>query len=243
MKNNLLVLGASSDIATAILPRIAGNYDNIYAHYHSASDKLMKIKESCPCNIKLIQSDFNDEEDTKRAIDEVVSDNVEITHILHCPSARLQNKRFKECDWNDYGVMLNTQLRSLFYAANAFLPSMAKKKYGKVVVIVSSCSYGTPPAFMNPYVTAKYAQLGFVKSLAKEYAGKSVQINAVSPSMMETKFLSNIPSIIAEQSAASNPLKRNATADDVLPVIELLLSDDSGFITGQNILISGGEII
>lgn len=59
---------------------------------------------------------------------------------------------------------------------------MVKKKYGKVVSSLSSYTTGTPPAFCNAYVSAKYAQLGFLKALAVEYVRKNIQINAVLPS-------------------------------------------------------------
>lgn len=239
----MLVLGASSDIAAALIPRIAGKFRTIFAHYHQSVDKLRDLQKSVPCQMKLLQADFSSEEDTKRLIDEVASSGVNITHILHCPSARVENKHFKKLSWEDYAVMLNTQLRSLYYAANCFVPRMAKQRYGKVVTVLSSVTAGSPPAYMSAYITAKYALLGFIKSLAAEYAGKSVQINAVSPSMIETKFLRDMPHLVAEQSAANHPLKRNAAVEDVIPVIEFLLSDESSFMTGQNILVSGGSVI
>ena len=134
-------------------------------------------------------------------------------------------------------------MRSLYYAAHAFVPTMAKRKYGKVVVVLSSAVTGTLPVYLNAYNTAKYALLGCMKSLAVEYADRNVQINAVSPGMMETKFLDGLSHLVVEKEAADHPLGRNASVEDVTPVIELLLSDKSGYITGQSILISGGSEI
>lgn len=243
MENNLLILGASSDLATALIPRIAMNYRTIFAHYHSSAEKLMEMRKVLTCEMKLLKADFTNEDETRQLIDKVAESGTEITHILHCPSARVKSKHFRKLTWNDYSAMLDTQLRSLFYASSRFVPEMSKRRNGKVVVVISSYTCGTPPAFANAYISAKYAQLGFVKSLAAEYAGKSVQINAVSPSMMETKFLSEMPPHAAEQNAATQPMGRNATVDDVLPAIEFLLSDRNNFITGQNLLISGGSVI
>lgn len=243
MEHNLLILGASSDLAVALIPGIAKNFQTIFAQYHQSMDKLQELQKNVPCKMELLQADFTIEEDTKRLINEVASHGANITHILHCPSARLENIHFKKLGWEDYAVMLNTQLRSLYYAANYFVPNMAKQKYGKVVTILSSVTVGSPPAYMNAYITAKYALLGFVRSLAAEYAGKSVQINAVSPSMIETKFLRDMPHLVVEQNSASHPLRRNATAEDIIPTIEFLLSDQSSFITGQNLLVSGGCVI
>lgn len=243
MERNLLILGASSDLATALIPKVFGNYQTIFAHFHQSLDELRELQMSVPCQMKLFQADFTNEEDTKRLIDDVASSSVNITHILHCPSARVKNTRFSKMGWNDYEVMMNTQLRSLYYAANCFAPKMAKQQYGKIVTVLSSYTVGTPPAYISGYITAKYALLGFIKSLAAEYADKAVQINAVSPSMIETKFLRDMPHLVVEQNSASHPLKRNATVEDVIPAIEFLLSDQSSFITGQNLLVSGGNVI
>lgn len=243
MEHNLLILGASSDLAAALIPKIAGNFQTIFAHYHQSVDRLRELKASVPCRMELYQTNFSDEKDTKRLVDEVAASGANITHILHCPSEKVKNTHFRKATWEDYAAMINTQLRSLYYAANYFTPKMAKQRYGKIVTVLSSYTVGTPPSYLSAYITAKYAQLGFIKSLAAEYADKSVQINAVSPSMIETKFLRNIPHLVVEQNSANHPLKRNATVEDIIPVIDFLLSDQSGFITGQNLLVSGGSVI
>lgn len=243
MDHDLLILGASSDLATSLIPKIAGDFRTIFAHYHQSVDKLRELQKSVPCQMELLQADFTSEAETARLMEKVAESGAHITHILHCPSARLENKHFRKLSWDDYSIMLDTQMRSLYYAANRFVPQMAASRYGKVVTVLSSVTAGPPPAYMNAYITAKYALLGFIKSLAAEYAGRSVQINAVSPSMIETKFLQGMPHLVAEQNAASHPLKRNAAVEDIIPAIGFLLSDQSRFITGQNLLVSGGSVI
>lgn len=240
MERDLLVLGASSDLALAVLRRVAGQYDAVFAHYHRSADKLEQLCRTAP-NIRLFQADFTSGEQTARLMESVAETGAPITHILHCPSARIEYKHFRKLDWADYEKMLNTQLRSLYYAAHTFAPQMAKRRYGKIVTVLSSATVGMPPTYLNDYVTAKYALLGFVKSLAAEYADRNVQINAVSPSMMETKFLANQSHLVLEKEAAEHPLGRNASVEDVAPMIEFLLSDSAGFITGQNMLVAGGS--
>ena len=243
MEHNLLILGASSDLATALIPKIVRDFQMIFAHYHQSPDTLRELQKSVPCHMELFQADFISETETKQLMEKVAESGIQITHILHCPSARFENERFRKLSWVDYSIMLDTQMRSLYYASNYFIPIMAKRQYGKLVTVLSSYTVGTPPAYTSAYITAKYAQLGFIKSLAAEYAGKSIQINAVSPSIIETKFLRDMPRLVAEQNSANHPLKRNATVEDVIPAIEFLLSDQSGFITGQNLLVSGGSVI
>lgn len=117
---------------------------------------------------------------------------------------------------------------------------MVKQKYGKIVLMLSAYLLGVPPKFQGPYITVKYALLGLMRNLAAEYASKRIMVNAVSPDMMETKFLSDLPDLVKEQSAKNNPLGRNIYVNEVVPSIEYLLSDASDVITGQNIGVTGG---
>ena len=240
---NLLILGASSDLALALIPAIAENYENIIAHYFSSPDRLNELNETVQSSIIPIQADFSDEESTASFFARVESLGLPIDHILHCPSAHFTWKNYPKLTWADFESLYHTQVRSLFYAAKSFLPQMAKRKSGKIVSILSAVTVNIPPSFAADYVSSKYALLGLVNSLAAEYAPKHVQINAVSPTTMDTKFNSHLPGLMIEKAAAENPAGRNATVSDVIPAIQFLLSDRSDFITGQNICISGGGVI
>jgi 3-oxoacyl-[acyl-carrier protein] reductase len=119
---------------------------------------------------------------------------------------------------------------------------MAAAKFGKIVFILSSVTLNVPPKALAEYTTIKYALLGLMKSLASEYADKKINVNSISPSMVETKFLSLINEKFIEISAQSNPLKRNAKVEDLNGILNLLFSNESDFINGINIPITGGSI-
>jgi 3-oxoacyl-[acyl-carrier protein] reductase len=108
--------------------------------------------------------------------------------------------------------------------------------------VLSSVTLGVPAKFMSGYTLVKYAQLGLLRALAAEYAGTSVNINAVSPYMVETQFLSEIPEKAREMAAAAAPEKRLATPAEVVSVIQFLLSSGSDFLNGANIPVTGGTV-
>ena len=120
---------------------------------------------------------------------------------------------------------------------------MAKNKFGKIVVMLTSYTTNIPPKYLASYVTSKYALLGLVKALANEYSDKGIKINGISPSMIETKFLQSIPELIVKQNAMNSPTGSNLSVDDVIPMFKFLLSDESNSITGQNIAITNGNIM
>ena len=110
---------------------------------------------------------------------------------------------------------------------------MAKKKYGRVVIMLTAYTIGTPPKFQSTYVTAKYALLGLMKSLAAEYRPYGVCINGISPGMIDTKFIEELPHPVVEQNIKNSVLGRNLTPEDIIPVIRYLLSEEASYITGS----------
>ena len=101
---------------------------------------------------------------------------------------------------------------------------------------------GVPPTGMAHYTTVKYAMLGYMKAIAAEYRGKGINVNGISPSMVDTKFIDNIPSVAVNMIADSHPQKRIATTKDVTPAISFLMSESSDFVFGTNFPITGGEV-
>lgn len=104
-------------------------------------------------------------------------------------------------------------------------------------MMLSSCTEGVPLKYTSEYATVKYSLLGLLKSLAREYEGRGIAINGVSPDMMETKFLSEIQPLIIEQNAYTRPNGKNLAIDDTISVIiDLLTKKDISF-SGNNIVV------
>ncbi len=241
MGNNLLVLGASSDTGLVLIDRIYEHYDCVVAHYHHNVKELELLQSKIGDRLVLEQADFADKAGTDGFAARIASKYKNITHVVHLPSNKISYGRFSQKNWADVQSDIDIQLRSIYTILSRLMTPMAKTGHGKIVFVLSSCTI-TAPKFLVDYTTAKFALLGFMKTLAAEYADKGIHINAVSPSMMETKFLSDVPHLIVEENAKANPAGRNAGVLDIVPMIEFLLSDGADFITGQNILISGGGI-
>ena len=239
-KNTLLIVGASSAIGCELIRRVAGKDALILAHYNSGKSKLDLLDTEAGSQVVPIQADLSTSEGADAIIASVKSHCEFPNRIVFFAAPPLVLKRFKDVQWDDFASQLNLQLRTSYAVLKAFLPLMSAAKSGKVVFVLSSYTLGIPPSAMSHYVTAKYALLGFMKSLSAEYAGKGICVNAVSPSMVETAFLSGVPRKLVEIAAQEHPMNRNGRPADVAPVIEFLLSDDAGFMTGVNVPVTGG---
>ena len=120
---------------------------------------------------------------------------------------------------------------------------MKAKKYGKIIGIISTSALGKPPSNMSDYVVSKYSFLGISKCLAIEMARFNITVNCISPSLIETNLTKVLPSKFKEISLNQTPLGREITPQDVANTALFLLSKNSDNITGENIVVSGGQTI
>lgn len=236
----LFVTGASSDVGSELIKRVGNNYSKIWAHYRNSEEVINNLKAELGNKVIPIQADFSDLESTINLIDTIKQSGDYPDHIVHLSAQKAHSLQFHKHTWESYQKEIDTSLRSITMILQAFIPKMAKNNYGKVVFMLSAYLLGVPPKFQSPYITVKYALLGLMRNLAAEYASKGIMVNAVSPDMMETKFLSELPDLIKEQSAKNNPLGRNILVEEVIPTMEYLLSSGCDVVTGQNIGVTGG---
>lgn len=237
----LLVTGASSEVGLKLIEEAAADYDRILAHYFHSDQKLRVLKEKLGEKLMLLQADFGNPDSVAAMISYIKEQGWAVSHIVHLAAPKLKYVKFAKTGWEVFEDGMRTCLASIVKITEAFLPQMAKNKYGRVIFMLSSCTLNVPPKFLSSYVTVKYALLGLMKSLAAEYADKGITVNGISPDMMETKFLSEVSEIIVEKSAMDSPLKRNLTVADVMPAFSYLLSDAAAAVTGQNLAVTGGR--
>lgn len=233
--------GASSDVGSGLIRRIHGNYENIYCHYNSSIDIITQLQHDIGEKIVPIRADFSKVDDVKRFCDEIEKKTVIPNHIVHLAAPKTFNQNFHKCGWTEFEDGYNTAFRSIVLILERFMPTLRKQRYGRIVFMLTSYVLGVPPKFQSPYISTKYALLGLMRSLSAEYADRGITVNAVSPDMIETKFISEINDKIIWNNANNSPLGRNLTIDDVIPAFEYLLSDHADVVNGQNIGITGGR--
>lgn len=244
MEKVYLILGASSDLGVELIKNIIKSKFSenirIIAHYSSSCENLQNIKDNNPdFRIDIINANLGDLDDCKKFIERIKALKCEPNYIVNFCACAYRFNRLSELDVQKINYDMTIQVYSFALICQAFIPSMVEVKFGKIVVMLSAATTGIPPKNTTEYTTVKYALLGLIKGIAVDYGEYGININAVSPGMIETKFIKNIGRKIKEFTAEKNPRHRNLQVSDVVPTIMFLLSDESQFMNGTNINLSG----
>lgn len=234
MSRNILILGASSDVGIRLIEYLNEKEENvtIIAHYNSSKTELEQIQAKKGNGIIPLQANLAEENDVIRLIENVKTNGIPDS-IIHLPAPKLQYVKFKDQKWEDCVNDIQIQVGSVYKILQVFLPKMLKgERRAKVVFMLSENTVELPAKFTAKYTMSKYMLLGLLKELTAEYSGKNANINALSPSMINTKLLSNIDRRMLEVSGITDTMLE---VDDVLPYIIKLVSKDSDNLFGENI--------
>jgi len=126
-----------------------------------------------------------------------------------------------------------------FYCCQEVITGMRERSYGKIVNISSVSAFGS--VGQTNYSAAKAAIDGFTRSLALESARKNITVNSIMPGMINTDMLKNQPADILQKKIDALPMQRVGEPSELAAVVAFLSCDDSSFVTGNTIMVCGGQ--
>ena len=148
-----------------------------------------------------------------------------------------------EMDPDEWDGVMATNLRSSFLCVKAAIPYFEKAGKGRVVLTSSITGPVTGFPGWSHYGASKAGQLGFLKTAAMELSRYNTTINAVMPGNIYTEGLQDLGQDYLDTMAASIPLKRLGDVEDIGNAALFFASDEAAYITGQQIVVDGGQII
>ena len=145
----------------------------------------------------------------------------------------------EEEHWNE---VINTNLNSCFHWIKALGRPMTRKRTGRILN-VSSVVGLTGNAGQANYAAAKAGMIGLTKSLAREFAARSVTVNAIAPGFIDTDMTSSLDERVKEVALNSVPLKRFGSVSDISGMASYLCSDKASYVTGKVFTVDGGMVM
>ena len=239
-----LVTGASRGIGRAVARLLARNGAQVWINYHqssAAADDLATEIVAAGGRCRTVRADVTDQNDVERLL-AAVADDGRLDILVNNAGPKIQSASFDRLGWGDMAAAHAAVVGSAFLVTQAALPALTASR-GVVVSVLTSAALGRTAHHWLPYVTAKAALLAMSKNLAQELGPQGVRVNMVSPSMVDTDLVANMPDRVRQMIVARTPLRRLATPEDVAGAVLMLVSPYAEFITGENLLVTGGEVM
>ena len=234
----ILVTGANRGIGLNIIQRL--NNDGYTVIGTSRTDDGTNIisQEIKNSNGKGLKMDVTDQESINSAIKKIQDEYGTLYGLVNNAGITDDNllMRMTEEQWLS---VIETNLTSIYRVTRSIIKDMMKARKGRVVNIGSIVGVMGNSGQSN-YSASKSGLLGFTKSLARELSSRNINVNSISPGFIDTDMTKTLSNEQIDNLTKNIPLGRIAESSEVSSVVSFLLSDDSSYITGENINVNGG---
>jgi NAD(P)-dependent dehydrogenase (short-subunit alcohol dehydrogenase family) len=192
-----------------------------------------------------ITADVADETSVQHLVDEALERCGRIDVLVNNAGlyASLEMRPFTEIPLEEWNRVMEVNVASMFLTCRAVVPAMRAQSGGKIVNISSGTPFRGVP-FLLHYVTSKGAIVAFTRALARELGKDNVLVNCVAPGFTMSDGVKDHPEVIEklrDASVASRTIQRDQVPEDVVGAVVYLAGPYSDFVTGQTIVIDGGQ--
>jgi NAD(P)-dependent dehydrogenase (short-subunit alcohol dehydrogenase family) len=191
-----------------------------------------------------IEVDVADEAAVQRMVDETLDHYGSIDVLVNNAGlyASLAMRPFTEIPLDEWRQVMDVNVASMFLTCRAVVPVM-RGRGGAIVNISSGTPFRGVP-FLLHYVTSKGAIVAFTRALAKEVGKDSIRVNCVAPGFTMSEGVKQHPEVIEklrDASVAARTIQRDQVPEDVVGAVVYLSGTAASFVTGQTIVIDGGQ--
>jgi 3-oxoacyl-[acyl-carrier protein] reductase len=239
-----LVTGGSRGIGRATALRLAREGADVALSYVSRRDDAQRVVQeiqalsrcafAAPC-------DVSDPEEVANLVRLTRETHGPIDLLVHCGaiSTLRAHSELTAASWQE---MIDVNLTGTYNVVFAVKDEMIARRFGRIVTL-SSVAALRPRKMQIHYSAAKAGVIAFTRCCAEAFAPYNVRINGVAPGLIETEMANVLPDETIRRVVADTPLNRLGAPEEVASVIRFLLSEESSFIIGDTLDVSGGRIM
>ena len=238
-KKNIIVTGASGGIGNAIIKKLSEEGANILAS-GTRIEKLEELKKNFE-GLKILKFDISQSDKIEEFIENATSELGGSLDVIVNNAGITQDNLAIRMSLDEWQKVININLTSTFLMSKFAIKKMLKNKSGKIVNITSVVGHTGNLGQAN-YTASKAGIVAMSKSLAIEYAKKNININCISPGFIQTAMTDKIDDKFKEVIISKIPSARLGVPDDIANAVLFLSSDQSNYINGETLHVTGACI-
>lgn len=244
MNNQVAVVtGGTGGIGSAICQRLSQDFRVVACYFkngqHDWAKQWQRQQALAGYEIDIVYADISSFDDCSQ-LAHLVLERYGHIDVLVNNAGITCDTLFKKMQPHQWQQVIDANLNSVYNITHHVLPAMLERQYGRIINI-SSINGRKGQFGQCNYAATKAALFGFSKSLAQEVATKGITVNTISPGYVATPMLSSLKEDVLNAIIADIPIGRLGRPEEIAHAVAFLASSESGFITGANLDINGGQ--
>lgn len=239
-----LVTGAGRGIGREIALTLAKNGATVIVNYNGSKENAEAVVaeiEQSGGSAEAMQCNVSDFASSEEFVNEVLAKYKKVDILVNNAGVTRDNLIMRMTE-EDYDAVLDTNLKGAFNMIRHLSRSLIKQRSGKIINI-SSVSGVLGNAGQANYSASKAGLIGLTKSVAREFASRGINVNAVAPGFIDTDMTRNMTEDARKTLSSMIPMGKMGSTQNIADLVLFLAGEHSDYITGQVICVDGGMCI